>query len=128
MTMGGPLKETAHRCSMAYMEEILHQSTPSAPKKDTEERILAALSYLGILFLIPMLVRKDNEFCKYHVRQGIVLFAIDVLLSFGFLHAWVGAVLSFIIFIVSIIAIVRTLQGVKWELPLVGKYAQKITL
>ncbi len=113
---------------MAYMEETLHQSTPPSPKKDTEERILAALSYLGLLFLIPMLTRKDNEFCKYHVRQGIVLFAIDVLFSFGFLHSTLGAIVSLVITILSIIAIVRTLQGVKWELPLVGKYAQRIKL
>ena len=34
---------------------------------------MAWLSYLGILWLIPLLTLKENAFAKFHVKQGIVL-------------------------------------------------------
>jgi uncharacterized membrane protein len=35
---------------------------------------------------------------------------------------------SLVLLIVSIIAIVKTLQGEKWEIPLIGKYASQIKI
>jgi len=40
-----------------------------------EGKSLAWLSYLGILLLIPLLVNRENEYSKFHVKQGIVLLA-----------------------------------------------------
>lgn len=104
-----------------------HEDPPPRAAKDDEQRLLAAFSYLGILFVIPLLFGR-SEFCKFHVRQGMTLFLIDVILSFGFLHPVVGSAVGLLISIMAIFAIVRTLMGAKWELPLVGKYAQKIKL
>lgn len=39
---------------------------------------IAWLSYLGILFLIPLFARKTSYFCRYHVKQGATLFACNI--------------------------------------------------
>ena len=55
---------------------------PEATEEQIKEgKSLAWLSYFGILFLIPLLVYKDNPFSKYHARQGMVLFFAEVVLG-----------------------------------------------
>ena len=47
---------------------------PSGSSKDVEEnKAMAAIGYLGILFLIPLLANKDSPFAQYHAKQGMVL-------------------------------------------------------
>ena len=80
---------------------------------------MAVLSYLGLLFLIPLLAA---------VNQGIVLFIADFILSFvmsmlnwTFFAASVKAVLGLIMLIYWIIGIVNAASGKAKELPLIGK-------
>lgn len=41
------------------------QVTVQPTQEDIDQnRIIALLSYIGILFLIPMFARKDSVFCK----------------------------------------------------------------
>ena len=35
--------------------------------------LFSILSYLGILWLIPLLVEKNDKIVRFHVNQGIVL-------------------------------------------------------
>lgn len=98
--------------------------------KIDESRVTAALAYVSILFIIPML-KKDNEFCQFHAKQGIVLFVLSVVVS---LLGWMPVIwrlswlIELVIVIVSIMAIVKTLNGEKWEIPYIGKYAKLIKL
>ena len=87
----------------------------------------AWLSYLGILWLIPLLTMKENAFAKFHVKQGImltilwvassVLAAIPILGWIADLVIWVFAV------IMMIMGIVNSLNGKYWTMPIVGKWA-----
>jgi hypothetical protein len=36
---------------------------------------VAWLSYLGIFFVIPLSLQRENPYTMYHVRQGITLFS-----------------------------------------------------
>lgn len=47
----------------------------------TAERLLGALGYLGILFLIPLKVKRDSMFVQFHSRQGGVLFLLWLVVS-----------------------------------------------
>ena len=104
------------------------QSRPAASKKD-EKDLMALLSYLGILFLIPLLAGKDNEFNQFHAKQGLVLFIAEIvtaMLTWIPIIGWIGGPLLYIAwFIFSIIGIVNVLQGEKKELPLIGQLAEK---
>ena len=47
----------------------------------SKSKVLACLSYLGILVLIPLIAAKDDEFVQFHVRQGakLTIFGIIIL-------------------------------------------------
>jgi len=91
-----------------------------------QHRVRAALSYVAVLFLLPM-AKRESEFCQFHARQGMLLFLTWVLVAF---IAWlpvVGWIAWLSMLVVNMIAIVRTLDGRKWEIPFMGKYAKRIT-
>ena len=48
----------------------------SRPKGYQSNRLLAALSYLWVLFLLPFIFCRDDSFALYHARQGLILFAV----------------------------------------------------
>lgn len=88
----------------------------------------AWLSYLGILWLVPLLASKDNAFCKFHVKQGIMLsilgVAIWVIAWIPFLGWFVGALVWLYILIMAIIGIINALSGKYWKMPLLGGLAE----
>jgi len=96
--------------------------------KFNEERILAALSYVWILCLIPLLLKRHDEYVGFHAKQGLVLFLCEVA---GLLIYWlplIGQLIFLCFVIVSVIGILQALHGKKWEIPVLGKYAQKLKI
>ena len=55
---------------------------------------MAVLSYLGLLLLIPLFARKNSDYCKYHVKQGVTLACCEIIYSILTLiiNAIVGAI------------------------------------
>lgn len=92
----------------------MNMAAPHFDAKDVEEnKVLACLSYVGILFLIPMLVKKDSKFCQEHARQGVVMFIAGLL---GVIPV-IGWIWAMVVLVVDVIAIVNTLQGKYWKIP-----------
>lgn len=87
------------------------------------------LSYLGILFLIPLLTLKDNAFAKFHVKQGIILtilgVAIWIIAWVPFIGWLVGVVVWIYILIMVIMGIINSLGGKYWKMPILGGLAQQ---
>lgn len=91
-------------------------------KAAEEGKSVAWLSYLGILLLIPLLVKPENTFCKHHAKQGLVI----LLLWIGLWILWhipilgwiVGIVGWLILIVLAIIGIVQSLLGSYWKAPL----------
>lgn len=48
-----------------------YDRTGGAPNK-----LLAALSYLSVLFILPFIFCKEDKYAMFHARQGAILFAI----------------------------------------------------
>ncbi|MBR4549993.1 MAG: hypothetical protein IKO83_08790 [Oscillospiraceae bacterium] len=44
-----------------------------------KNRILAALSYLSILWILPRFLCADDPFARYHARQGLTLFVFSII-------------------------------------------------
>ncbi|UCG43901.1 MAG: hypothetical protein JSU73_04600 [candidate division WOR-3 bacterium] len=96
------------------------------PAGDEVEQAKATvwLAYLGILFLIPLLTLKDNEYAKFHVKQGIVLsiywVAVIILGSVIPFLGWfvILPIGSILVMVFEIIGIVKSLQGSRWQCPL----------
>lgn len=98
-------------------------------------KILALFSYIGILFLIPMLAAKDSKFARFHVNQGIVLFLFDaiwavtdLILSLilgkivfvSFIYGILSSVVSLAFLALAILGIVNACTGKAKKLPIIG--------
>lgn len=105
---------------------------PAFDKKDIEDnKLIAAVGYVGILCLIPLLAKKDSKFCQEHGKQGFVLFLAELgvwILGMVPFIGWfiIGPIGSLLLLIVALIAIVKTLQGHFWEIPVIGKYRKSV--
>lgn len=90
----------------------------------TDQHLMGALSYLWLISLVMLLVKKNDEFVQFHAKQGLVLF-IGSLLGFipiiGWL-AWFGSVVG------MVVGFIHAWQGKKYEIPFVYKLSQKINL
>lgn len=101
--------------------------------KDVEEnKLIAAIGYIGILCIIPLLGKKDSEFAQFHGKQGLVLvigwvinFLIGIVPVLGWILSFIGTIA---LLILSILGIIKALAGEKWEMPYLAEYAKKINL
>ena len=95
------------------------------------QKNIAAISY--IFFVIGYFtVEKDSAFVKFHMQQSLTLLVFAIALSvvgiipiLGWLIAFLGGILSLILFIIGII---NALGGEEKELPIIGKYAENFSL
>lgn len=89
-------------------------------------RVLAAMSYLGALFILPLILGEKDEDVRFHARQGAVMCAAEL---FAGIVGWiplVGWSVAFVVWGFAAFAFVRALQGKRWEIPVLGEYAKKL--
>ena len=127
-------------------------TTADYDKTDIENnKILSLFSYLGLLFLIPLLAAPNSKYARFHTNQGIILFIVNLIVSIvtgilgaivtlttalgsiagdlgaaigailGIVVGLIGSALGLVIFIFAIIGIVNAVTGKAKELPLIGK-------
>jgi uncharacterized membrane protein len=112
-------------------KEPIEQKEEGSVKND-DNKLFAILSYIGILCLIPLLMKKDDSFVFFHAKQGLILFIAEVITSFIAMVpvlGWVIApILWIFLFILSIIGIINVLAGKTKEIPVLGKYASEIKI
>lgn len=103
------------------------------PRSEVKQnKLMAVLSYLGILVLIPILAGdKSSAYLKQHINQGLVLFVIEAILEIvekivddiilvGGALSWAVDVADFAFFIIAIMGIVSAAKGTRKTLPTIG--------
>lgn len=94
-----------------------------------DNKIWAALSYVGILFILPLLVNGGNSrYGKFHANQGFILFlagivcviAGGILSLIPIIGGILSALLSLALLALTIIGIINAANGKAKELPLIG--------
>ncbi|HOZ36865.1 MAG TPA: hypothetical protein PLR18_03495 [bacterium] len=98
-----------------------------------DEKIMGVLAYIWALCLLPLLGKKDSEFCQFHAKQGLVLFVASFAVMFLGMIPVIGwfvilPVGWFLIAAASLLGLLNAWQGKKWEIPFLGVYAKKINL
>lgn len=119
--------------------------TANFDKTDIEQnKVMAILSYFGILVFIPIFAAKESKFARYHANQGLVLFIalfgwwiVDSILTMLLrlllwrglglweIYSLCGTALNlvYIVFtVLAVIGIINALNGKAKELPVIGKY------
>ncbi len=93
-------------------------------------KIMAAMSYLGILALVPLVVGTRDPYVRFHARQGLVLWIWEVMAVFSLALPVIGKlffqVSSLLCFVLSVIGLIAVLFGRAWKFPLVGGWAEKL--
>ena len=103
------------------MEEKVRSST------GLDENVAGFLCYLlwfitGIVFLI---VENKSEFVKFHARQSTITFlGIFVILIIFWWIPFIGFFIWIFSLILWFVLMIKTLQGKRYSLPIVGKMAE----
>lgn len=95
-----------------------------------QNKVLALFSYLGFLFLIPMVVAKESSFARFHVNQGIALFILEAVLwlltkMVGWipLIGWlISSLCGLVVLGLVLYGCANVLQGRMARLPLIGLF------
>jgi uncharacterized membrane protein len=101
--------------------------TPDAADVD-KNKVMGILSYLGPLWLVPLLAAKDSPFAKYHCNQGLVLiltavavWIVNMVLVFIPIIGWLLMFcLSIGLLVLCVMGIINAANGVCKPLPLIG--------
>jgi uncharacterized membrane protein len=119
------VKETNTSTSYDYSDNMYDM-------KDIEEnKVFALFSYLGFLFIIPLIAKPDSRYCKFHVNQGIILCIVNaivsaissILLKINVLPiSYITSVFDLIMLAYTVYGIYNAVTGNAKELPLIGKY------
>jgi len=98
-------------------------------EKETNAKILAAVSYLSVVGLIILLIEKKSKFVIHHAKQGTALFALEVILMILAYIPFVNMVvplLGVLLFGVTIYGIVLALKNSEEKIPLINDLGEKI--
>jgi uncharacterized membrane protein len=106
---------------------------PPPPLPQSTDNLMLVLSYLGALALIPLLLERENREIQWHAKQGIVLVVLWLGASFPLTFVGVVffpfAILNVLLFLaftaISIVAIVKALNGERLVLPGISALANR---
>lgn len=105
------------------------QQAPLASSNDVEEnKAITFLSYLGLLFLVPMLVKKDSPFAQFHSKQGLVLTVAWFVGGFLYPLLGLGLLVHIALLVFSIMGLINVNNGEMKDLPVVGDLAKKFNI
>lgn len=99
--------------------------------KSEEGRMAAIMSYIPILCFVPLLSMKDNKEARFHARQGVLLFLIELLAIIFLVDGISDFVFKAILILavaLSVVGIYFALQGKSCKLPIIGDLADKAKL
>lgn len=97
--------------------------------KDVEDhKFVSALSYIGILVVVPLFLARKSAFAQEHAKQGLILFIVWIVGSLVFWIPLLGWLLALVVAIGAIFAFVKCLMGEFWEIPVIGVWRKKIHL
>ncbi|MEO5348685.1 MAG: hypothetical protein H7836_03445 [Magnetococcus sp. YQC-3] len=93
-------------------------------------RVLATMSYLGVLSLVPLVMNRNDSYVQFHARQGVVLWMWEVLAIYTLLMPGLGQLFfrlsSITCLLLSVVGIVSVLLGRAWKFPIIGDWAARL--
>ena len=119
---GAELKEEdkfCAQCGEKVKEEASAETSVTSNNIDMT-KLYAVLAYLGLLFIIPLIMCKDSEFVRFHTNQGIILFIASVICAAVPIVGWIASIGVVVLMVVGLINVSNNEMK---ELPLIGKFS-----
>lgn len=112
--------------------EIKPEDQPQAPTPadgyTPSERFIAAVGYISFLCLLPLILRRDSEYCQFHGKQGLFVCIIFFALRFFFILPYIGTILTIFEVISIIVMVILAWQGNKFRIPFLADKAEQLKL
>ena len=106
--------------------------TPKISEQEVKDGApFAALSYLFFLWIFTFIFKKDNQFARFHAKQGIVIsiaMTVCFLLSSMPLLGVLFRIIRLVLICASLYGIYIALTGKYKEIPLIGDIAKKLAV
>lgn len=83
---------------------------------------------LSFLFLIPLFLKRDSQFCQKHAKQGLVWFALQLVTSIFYFIPIINMLYGLLVLAITLNSFFQTLLGRYWRIPILYKWAEKINL
>src|SRR5580698_7391513 len=85
-------------------------------------KMYAVLAYLSIFCILPLIIKKNNDFVLSHGRQGRVLFVFEAAtLVVSIVFPWAFRPFLFVLFGFSFWGMVTAIRGQFVELPFIAR-------
>ncbi len=112
---------------------------PPGGGSSSDRTLMVVLSYLGLLSLIPLIVKKDDREVQWHAKNGLMLFAAWVVIyivwwvityflpdaiSCGL--SFVGCILWLGYLALMIMGIMKGVNGQRMRYPVISDFADKM--
>ena len=110
---------------------------PRLPSGDTkfennlppdDRRMASIMAYIPFLCFVPLISMSDNKEVRFHARQGVFLFIIELIAVFFLIDKvsdlFFKAILIFAISL-SVAGLIFAIQGKMQKLPIVGDLIEK---
>ena len=97
--------------------------------ENVRSRLMAGLSYLGMLCFVPLLFNRGDQFVAFHARQGLVLWIWGVLALFALYlpgFGWFFRLSASLITTLSLIGLVSVVLLRTWKFPFIHDLAEKL--
>lgn len=102
------------------------QPAPKGSGKISKSRLLATLSYVGALCVLPFFLAPDDEFAKFHGKQGVVLFIAALLIDLLSLKSGLALIINIARIYLMAKGFYNALNDKMERLPWIGKFAEKL--
>lgn len=97
------------------------ETVRSAVQSADQSKLLAGMSYISGLFLVPMLFAKDDQFASFHAKQGLNLFVAGILGDIAGSMLGVGWLVTLARLYMIYQGISNVANGRKRKLPYIGE-------
>lgn len=112
-------------------EEKKDDSAESQEKMIQEGKAAAILGYIPFMCFVPLIKMRDNPFALKHGKQGLLLFALEII-AIIFLFPRISQLFWGMILILCLVSaaagIVYVTQGKDWKIPFIGELGDKLKL
>lgn len=89
--------------------------------ENRQTRRITALCYVGPLFFVPLLLRKNSRYVRFHANQGCALFLCE-LAAFFLLYGLIGLALKLGCIVLAVRGVKNAAAGIEERLPYIGNW------
>lgn len=89
------------------------------------KKILCCLAYVNVLWVLPLMLYKDDKFAQFHAKQGLTKFAAYAILAIIGKIFRIGGVFSILFMLASIKGMIGAANNRMDEIPVIGKLMKK---